>query len=216
MFEKFFNLIYPNVCGFCNKLNEESLCKKCEIELKKYEIAKIQDFSKNKSKYFDYLINMLKYENYIRERIISYKFGEQAYLYKTFSKIILNNQNICNVLHFYDIIIPVPMYKSKKNERGYNQTELIAKKLAKELNIQYENKYLIKNKNTKVQSTLTKIQREQNVKGAFTVTVKEKIQERSIILLDDIYTTGSTVNECAKALKNAGASRILVLTIAKD
>lgn len=216
MFEKILNLIYPNVCGFCNNPNKNSLCKKCEIKLKKYEIAKKEDFLRKKSKHFDYLISMLKYEGCVREKIISYKFGEQAYLYKTFSKIILNNQNICDILCFYDIITPVPMYKLKKYERGYNQTELIAKELAKKLDIKIGSKYLIKNKNTKVQSTLSKMQREQNVKGAFTVKFKEEINGKSIILLDDIYTTGSTVNECAKMLKRAGAKEILVLTIAKD
>ena len=75
---------------------------------------------------------------------------------------------------------------------------------------------LIKSKNTIAQSKLNKNKRKQNIKGAFKILNSEKIQGKNILLFDDIYTTGSTVNECSKILTRAGAKRIGVLTIAKD
>lgn len=216
MFEKFLNLIYPNVCGFCNQINKNSLCKSCEISLNNYYLNCIKDYTKDKTKYFNYLYSSLKYENVVRNKIISYKFGEASYMYKTFAKIIINNTKIYRFLESYDIITAVPMYKLKKNARGYNQSELVAKEIAKQANITFCDNILIKTKSTKVQSTLTKKQREDNVKGAFEVLNELLVNNKKIVLFDDIYTTGSTVNECARALKKAGANEIFVLTIAKD
>ncbi len=216
MFEKFLNLIFPNVCGFCNKINSNSLCKNCELSLSKYEISCIKDYTRDKQKYFDYLYCALKYENYVRETLIKYKFNENSYLYKTFSKIIIKNEKIYRFLKLYDIIIAVPMHKLKKSVRGYNQSELIARKIARDMEIYFEKDVLIKVKNTNVQSTLTKTRRAKNVKGAFFVTDNTIIEGKKIILIDDIYTTGSTVNECSKLLKKAGAKEICVVTIAKD
>ncbi|MGN1301414.1 MAG: ComF family protein [Clostridia bacterium] len=216
MFEKFLNLIFPNVCGFCNKVDKNSLCKNCELNLEKYEINCIKDYTNNSQKYFDYLYSALKYENEVREKIIKYKFNENSYLYKTFAKIIIKNKKVYGFLKLYDIIISVPMHKLKKSVRGYNQSELLTKEIAKQMGIHFEKNVLIKIRNTKVQSTLTKTQRAENVKNAFLVTDDTKIKDKKIILIDDIYTTGSTVNECSRILKKAGAKEICVVTIAKD
>ena len=70
MFEKILNLIFPNVCGFCNKIDKNSLCKNCELSLTKYEINCIKDYTKDNQKYFDYQYSALKYENIVREKII--------------------------------------------------------------------------------------------------------------------------------------------------
>jgi len=144
MFEKFLNLIFPNVCGFCNKINKSNLCKACEFSLKKYEINVIKNYKDEKGKYFDYLFCALKYENLVREKIISYKFNENSYLYKTFAKIIIKNKKIYGFLKSYDIILSVPMHKSKQSVRGYNQSALIAKELSNELDIKFEKNNLIK------------------------------------------------------------------------
>lgn len=216
MFEKILNLIFPNVCGFCNEIDKNSLCKNCELSLEKYEINCIKDYTKDNQKYFDYQYSALKYENIVREKIIKYKFNENSYLYKTFAKIIIKNKKVYGFLKLYDIIISVPMHKLKKSIRGYNQSELLAKEIAELMELKFAKNVLIKVKNTEVQSTLTKKQRVENVKNAFSITDNTKIKDKKIILIDDIYTTGSTVNECSRILKNAGAKEICVVTIAKD
>lgn len=205
---------FPEVCGICEKINSNSVCYNCKEKLKKYEISSINRC--NEDKWFDYAISMYRYESIIRNKIIEYKFSEKVYLHKTFSRLIINNRKICSFLKSYDIIIPVPMYKNKKYKRGYNQTELIARDIAKELNIELQKNNLIKIKDNKRQSTLTKEERIQNVKDVFNLLNVETIRNRKIILFDDIYTTGSTTNECAKLIKKTGAKEITVLTIAKD
>ena len=207
------DIIYPPVCGICDKINKKSLCKKCEIKIKPYQINEIK---KIKNKSFDYQIKILKYENIIRDKIIDYKFNEKAYLYKTFAKIILKNKKIYGFLKKYDIIMCVPMHIKKKMLRGYNQSELIAKELAKKLQIEKQFNNLVKIKDTKKQSTLTKEQRKTNLKNAFQMKNSEKVKNKKVILFDDIYTTGSTVEECSKVLKRVGVSSIAVVTLAID
>ncbi len=217
MKESILNLIYPKVCGICEKICKEALCKKCEVALEKYKIDNIKNCTNNKKVHFDYCINMLKYESIIREKIIDFKFNEKTYLYKTFAKIMLKDEKICRFLQKqYDIIIPVPMHKYKRRLRGYNQTELIAKELAQNLRIPIDTKSFAKIKCTETQSTLTKSKRNENVKGAYEVLEENNIIDKNIILFDDIYTTGSTLNECSKILKKAGARSIIALTLAKD
>ena len=136
-------------------------------------------------------------------------------MYKTFAKLILKNEKICGILKSYDIIEAVPMHKKKKNERGYNQNELIAKEIAKHIEgIQYK-KILKKVKNNERQSLLSKTARIQNVKGVYEVQESKIIKDKKIILFDDIYTTGSTAEECAKVLKLNQAKEVVVLTLAK-
>lgn len=116
----------------------------------------------------------------------------------------------------YDIIIPVPIHKKRYKERGYNQSELLASEIAKTLNISIEKRVLIKNVNNTPQSKLSKIERKNNANGVYKIINAQKIKNKKIIIIDDIYTTGSTANECSKLLKQAGASEIAVFTIAKD
>lgn len=206
-------LIYPDVCAFCNKIQKESLCKKCEEKIKKY---KKDIVIRSKNNYFEELISIFKYEGLIREKIIQYKFQDKSYIYNTFAKIILKNEKVCGLLKKYDIIIPVPIHRKRKLQRGYNQTQLIAKEIAKNIDIKLCDDVLAKSKNTIAQSKLNKNKRKQNIKNAFKVLNLEKIQGKNILLFDDIFTTGSTVNECSKILKKAGAKTVGVLTIAKD
>ena len=108
------------------------------------------------------------------------------------------------------------MFKEKKKLRGYNQTELIAKLISKELNINLQDNNLIKIKNTKTQSTLSQNERKENIKDAFLVNNKEEVKNKKVIIFDDIFTTGETVNEASKVLKQSGAKEVFVFVIAKN
>lgn len=212
--EKILDLIFPPVCGICNKEINTYLCGKCEKEINKITCV---GENKYKDKYFSTHMYLFKYEGIIRNKIISYKFNDKPYLYKTFCEIFVKNKKVCEFLKKYDIIISVPMYKKKKNQRGYNQSELIAKETAKKVeNIEYRNDILIKIRNTAKQSSLNKEQRKENLKNAYVVNNNEYILNKNILIFDDIYTTGSTANECAKTLIEAGAKDVGILTIARD
>lgn len=208
------NLIYPNVCGICDKLCDDDICKKCEIKLNNISKIKIDRYT---NKYFKKHLYIFKYEGIIKERLIKYKFNERNYIYKAFVKFMLKNKKICDFLKNYDIIIPVPIHTKRRMERGYNQSALIAKAISKKIpQIDYLEDVLIKKINNKPQSTKNKSERKNNVIGAYYMKNKEKINNKKILLLDDIYTTGNTVNECCKILQSANPKCIDVITIAKD
>ena len=213
MLKKLTNLLFPNVCGICKRLSPNDICPKCGQLLKKLAEAKVQDCTNKTYEEYAYLF---KYEGIIRERLIEYKFCEAGYLYKTFATAILKNNKMCSFIKKYDIIIPVPVHKKRKRQRGYNQTELVARKVSKELDKQFEIDVLIKTKNTKPQSTLNKEARKANAKDVYQLQNKEKISGKKILLLDDIFTTGSTASEASRVLLMAKPQKIGVLTIAKD
>ncbi len=215
--EYLLQLIYPNVCGICEQINKNSLCEKCKLELDKKIIGKIHNYTNNVSKIFNKHYYIFKYDGQIRKLLIDYKFNNKAYLYKTFSQIILNNTNIINFIKNYDIIIPVPIHKKRFNTRGYNQSELLAKEISKKLkDVDFRNDVLIKIKDNTAQSTLNKKERILNVKGAYRIKNEKFIKEKTVLLIDDIYTTGNTVNECSKVLMENGAKEIGIFTISKD
>ena len=125
-------MIYPPVCGICGKLDKNSLCNKCKIKLQKNSLCKIESY-KETSSFFDEHICLFQYRGEMRDLILNYKFNEKTYTYRTFLEFIKNNENICAQIKKYDIIIPVPISKKRMRQRGYNQSAIIAKHLAKML-----------------------------------------------------------------------------------
>ena len=213
MLEKIKQILFPSVCGICGKIEKEALCLSCKRKLNLPNDANIIEVP---NKYFSKHAYIFEYEGTIREKLINYKFNEQSYLHETFANIIIKNKKICRFIKNYDIIIPVPIHKKRYKERGYNQTELIAYRIAKKLGISINTDILLKEKNNKPQSELTKKERAQNIQNVYRTQNEQKINNKAILIIDDIYTTGNTLNECSKMIKQAGAKEIAVLTIAKD
>ena len=203
------------MCGICGKLDKNSLCNKCKIRLQKNALCKIEDY-KNTSSYFDEHIYLFQYTGEIRDTILKYKFNEKSYIYRTFLEFIKNNEKICAQIKKYDIIIPVPVSRKRFKQRGYNQSALIARNLARMLNIDYKDNVLVKIKDNKPQSEMGQDKRKSNVKGVYIIKNNEKINQKKILLIDDIFTTGNTVNECAKILIENSANNVGIFTIAKD
>ena len=237
-YDRILDLVYPPVCGICGKFNQDFLCKKCQKMLEaeaKFEIDQVD----NQEYFFENHLYIFKYEGIIRKLILNYKFNEKSFLYKTFINFLLKNEKFFKILKSYDTIIPVPVSSKRMNERGYNQSELLANDIVKQIieissnhmlngilitqkdNIQKlkcecVTDCLIKNKNIIEQSKLNKEQRQKNIQGVYILKNKEKLINKKILLIDDIYTTGSTANECCKILQEAKPKKIDVFTVAKD
>jgi competence protein ComFC len=109
----------------------------------------------------------------------------------------------------------VPLYRRRQKERGFNQAQIIARELARIKKLELVDNALVKIKNVAPQTSLEARERAQNVRGAFQVRRQEKLKNRVILLVDDVYTTGSTINECSLALKRAGVKDVRALTIAQ-
>lgn len=117
------------------------------------------------------------------------------------------------------LLIPVPLYKSKRRQRGFNQAECIARAALKTRGVgqrlERASDLLLRVRDTHSQIGLTSHQRRQNLRGAFAVSPPNRVGGREVVLVDDVYTTGTTVSECARVLKRAGASRVWVVTVAR-
>ncbi len=203
------------MCGFCGKLDKNSLCNKCKIRIQKNAIYKIEDYRETTS-FFDEHLYLFQYDGEIRDAILNFKFNEQTYIYKSFLEFLKNNEKICTQIKKYDIIMPIPISKKRYKQRGYNQSALIARNLTKILNVDYKENVLVKIKNNKPQSELGQFERSTNVKGVYKLKETGKINKKKILLIDDIFTTGSTANECAKVLKEHNANDVGIFTLAKD
>ena len=114
-----------------------------------------------------------------------------------------------------DCIIPVPLHVSRQRERGYNQSEILAGEVCTQLGMTLVTKALIRRRRTRAQTTLSPRRRERNVEQAFAVVDPSDIHHKKVILVDDVFTTGSTVDACAQALREAGAVDVTVLTVTR-
>lgn len=217
LFNAVLNFIFPQTCGICEKICEDAICNSCKKKLEKITFPHRKCFLEITGIYYDEHMHIFKYEGIIKEKLRQYKFKDQAYLCEFFAEIIYSNKKIMKYINNYDYIIPIPLHKYRNRERGYNQSFLILKVLAKKnKNIIIKNNILQKQRNIKPQSSMNKLERKNNIKNAYTITNKLEIKNKKILLFDDVFTTGSTTNECSRMLKENGAKKIGVLTIAKD
>ena len=207
-------MLFPIRCVYCRKIGN-SICNNCLKNIDKKYI-----FQKLNNEFIDYVFCGSLYENIIRLQMHSFKFHERADLYKYFIDICFwKNKELYKVLNDFDLITYVPMYYKKEQKRGYNQAKLLAEELGRRLNIKVVN-CLKKRKDNKMQSSLSKNERFENVKNVFEIIdedhIKNSIQNKNIILVDDILTTGATITNCAKILKKNESGKICAFTISKS
>ena len=206
------NYIFLSKCLYCKRYGK-IICDNCLNKINREYL-----FKKVNNDWFDYVFCGCFYEGKIRTQIHSFKFHEQAYLYKYFIQICLRDKKIYEFLKKFDYITYVPMYYKKEQKRGYNQSKLLAEELGKNLELQVI-ELLEKKKENKVQSSLSEKDRIKNVKNIFCFkdnSIKNNsIKGKNIILVDDILTTGATVRASSKILKENEAEEICVFTVAK-
>lgn len=114
-----------------------------------------------------------------------------------------------------DIVVPVPLHRERQRERGYNQAELIAQPLAKQLSLKFEPRLLVRTKPRPPQLVLSRTEHWKSVRGAYATREGRKVDNLRVLLVDDVLTTGATLDACARALKKSGASAILGLTVGR-
>jgi len=207
------NLFYPKYCFLCQR-EGTYLCQDC---LSTLEISGFhQKFS---TENLSDLYFATSYQKPLIKNLI------QSFKYKPFVKELTDNLSSLIIEHFQllekppdfadFILIPVPMEKKKLKWRGFNQAEEIGKELSKFFRITLLNNVLAKIKETPAQVDLSEEERKENIRNAFSIKNGGQILGRKILLVDDIYTTGSTLTECAKVLKEAGAKEIIGIVIAR-
>ncbi|MBN2541593.1 ComF family protein [bacterium] len=223
--------IYPPVCMLCSRSleeNEKLICFDCESDLDSMPFALcpfcegivLPDQNHCAAGHSEKLdIEFIRpfgtYTEGMRQLIHSLKYDRKLSVAEILG--VKLSEMIKREFHFkgFDAYIPTPLHKTKKRSRGYNQSDVIANVLSRETNIPVLRKVLVRKRFTTTQTALNKEERAQNVKGAFEVDDKSLVAGRNFILVDDVYTTGATLREMARVLKEAGAGRIAAVTLAK-
>ena len=229
------DFIYPKKisCILCNKpikkINTYSLCKDCFKELNfiqdgcikcgkpiiYHSLEKLDlcgcSYCFNKSFYFDKAISCIEYSDISKSMILGFKYKNKTYMAKYISNIMKEKLDLENIK--FDYITFVPLHKKKMRKRGFNQSEKIAKELGKMIDIPILD-CIYRKSNTNRLYNLNRKERKIELKNAF--LVKENINYangKNILLIDDIFTTGSTVNEISKLLKLNNVNKIFVMTL---
>lgn len=164
---------------------------------------------------YDKSLFIMKYDEFSKNLIQKYKYYDQIYLSSFFAKLmslIIKSNNLQ-----IDYIIPIPLHKKRLFERKFNQSAILSKKISEFLQINHLSQGIIKIKNTPKQSELSEQERILNSKGVYHVNTKyiNLLKGKNILIVDDVYTTGSTINECSKVLKKEKVNKIYAITIAK-
>ena len=164
---------------------------------------------------FEKAFSYCSYYSMARTLIKNFKFNNKPYISKSLSYMLYTTY-VLNILPKYkiDCVTYVPMHSKRLKERGYNQSELLAVDFCRLSKLKLYKNILVKHKATSQQVGLNNQERKTNLKKAFSVLDRRGVRDKTILLIDDIFTTGSTCDECAGELLKAGAYKVLVLTVA--
>ncbi|HUL31202.1 MAG TPA: ComF family protein [Thermodesulfobacteriota bacterium] len=165
-------------------------------------------------KYFTMARAVGAFEGSLQTAIHRWKYEGITHLTPFFAEWMAEGLNRWWDLDALDLLIPVPLHPRRLRERGFNQSLLLATELSRRAGIPSSHGILKKKRATLPQVNLSGEEREKGLKGTFQVVEEKKLLGKSVLLLDDVYTTGATVNECSKALLSGGAERVDVLTLA--
>ena len=203
VFDFLLDILFPRRCLGCGKI-DRYLCPNCQKTVRFYSPLIAPNYPK--TPYIDGLYVLAHYDGIIRRAVRDIKYRGRYAILTELASLILQKYHykFC-----FDYLVPVPLSKERLKSRGFNQAEVLAKnlKLAPVLNC------LTRIRDTRPQFDLKLTQRRQNVKDAFAIS--HKLRATSYCLVDDVCTTGSTLSECAKVLKTAGASKVYAVCIAR-
>ncbi len=202
---------YCDSCAKENIFNVGNRCMVCDVKIKNHNI--ICDFCGHNKKKFEKAVCPLLYKAQAKNSLLRFKSDNARYLAYPFAKLIYNRLREENL--DIDIIIPIPIHDKSRRRRGYNQAELLAEELAKLMNCETKNNVVVKDKQTKAQNTLTYRERLKNLTNCFKLKDKEAIKNKNVLILDDILTTGSTINEVALTMMPY-AAHIYAAAVARD
>lgn len=227
------DLVYPPFCVSCkcplfwqeNKI----ICKECLDGLERIGLDSCWYCATPLGKYssrqkecnecrgrkhsFTRVVSACRYNDIARELIHAYKFNNCKSISPLLSELLYRKymQEYSDIKFNY--ILPVPLHKRKQCERGYNQSALIAQQLAKMTGLTHSEAILSRVRYTTSQSLLNSTDRELNLSGAF--DVNKPLNKSTLLLVDDVFTTGSTINECAHTLRRFGANRVYAIVFAR-
>ena len=224
--KKILELWYPTTCVFCREICKKGICKSCSEKIDYIQEPLCKKCGKpihsQEGEFcFDCQRRMLHYEQgsslWLHKRPVSssiydFKYKNKRVYGEIYGREMAEQFNDLIRMWEIDVLIPVPLHRKRQRKRGYNQAEIIARELGKRLGIPVDMSVIIRERETTPQKELGQKNRRKNLKKAFRLTGKRLIG-KNILLIDDIYTTGSTIDAMAEVLMKTGCEKIYFLTI---
>jgi len=222
IFHSVLDFFFPQICVTCqSKLYNSnfSICNECVSKIEKANPSDIENIFHQKISQFGTIEGFFSHFEFTKggkcQRVIhELKYNKKSNLGIYLGILLGKELSKKNWFPNIELIIPVPIHYIKKLSRGYNQSDKICEGIQKVTNKNYYPKVVKRKKFTQTQTLLTISERIKNVSGAFKVRDVKKIRNKTILIVDDVFTTGSTVNELAKTLLNSGAKVIFLATLA--
>ncbi|AUD05664.1 ComF family protein [Spirosoma pollinicola] len=225
LFANFFDLLFPTLCLGCNKslgANELVLCTRCRINLPEtnkhqepYNLDLLNKFAGKVPVQFLASYVFFTKGGIVQKLIHGIKYKGQKEAAKEMAKwygyLLISESNLVNEI---DVLIGVPLHKSRFQQRGYNQADWIAEGLSEALNVPMRADVLIRKRFNESQTRKNRLERWENVKTVFSVNNADEIKDKKIVLVDDVLTTGATLEACAIELLKAGCKSVGILTLA--
>jgi competence protein ComFC len=220
------SLLYPPACTLCGGKTRagEYLCEQCEAKVTRIVAPFCQQCSEpfegaitsaftcancaHRSIYFDAAVAAYRGRGVVRQIIHDFKYGRQAHLQHIVARWLceaLDDERLRG--RQFDLIVPVPLHPTRQRERGFNQADLLAKLLSARISIPCK-PVLERIRYTTPQTALDRTERMENLHNAFRLRKNTDVRGLQVLLIDDVLTTGSTLSECARVLKRAGASSV--------
>lgn len=221
--------IFPPVCPMCGEVLEKRglracpecvrrlsfvgnpCCARCGKEIDDEEKEYCSDCSEKPRSYIKGF-PAVEYDAEINPCMMAFKYGGKKGYADFLASLIVKRHGQAILSVQPDILIPVPVHKARLKKRGYNQAELLAKSLSAYLGIPYDSKLLIREKNTRALKTMDGTSREQNLKNAF-ISSSKSVEYSRVLLVDDIYTTGATIEGCTQVLHGLGLQEVYYTSV---
>ncbi len=230
------DLFYPRTCLHCNcNLNDscevylchackeqipyvkDTYCIHCGATLGPYVTLKGNEGCsrcKGKKYHFDTVTPITYFDGVMKVLIHKFKYAKLKFLCRTLNDMVATRTSLKELVHGVDMIVPVPLHWYKKFHRGFNQSELLSRGIQRHFLKPVSARNLCRTKNTVSQTYLSKSKRQENVHNAFMVKHPDLFTGKTVMLVDDVLTTGVTASECARKLKDAGAGTVHLVVLA--
>ena len=234
--ESIINIIYPPICRGCNrpnynKENDGYICNECYYGIKRHTppfclkcgrgLTEIKSMRQgvcstclNRQYYFEEAWSLCSYEGIIKDLIHRFKYSQKIQYKTIFQNLFKEFLKAFNILRDIDLIIPIPLHPTRLREREYNQSQILASIVSETIHKPMASDILIRLRNTKSQIDLDEKTRIKNITGCFAVKNRGLLKSKSVLLIDDVLTTGVTLSEAAKVIKEFNPRKISALTLA--
>lgn len=224
--ERVTGLLYPKTCPFCGRVSQEDVCGVCRRRIRYIEEPRCMRCGKpirqrereycrdceTRPHVYDRGYALWVHSGGVKYGLYQFKYHNRRIYGRFFADELRRRYGQTVRRWEIGVIIPVPLSKRKRRQRGFNQTEILASEFGKGMGIPVDRKHMVRVRDTSPQKTMDASMRRRNLRGAFAWKGERPVRE-NVLLIDDIYTTGSTIDSAAAALKQAGAPKVYFLTV---